>query len=150
MSTTVAVRAYFHTAHRLPALAGKCASLHGHSWQAWFHLAGPVDPTGILADFGMVKDVLRGWCLDYLDHGTALGLADELVPALAERGTKLYLFGDDDAEGSYSQGLEWPTVENMACMLYRMAADLLPEPITVAAVEVQETENNRARFSPGA
>lgn len=145
MSTTVAVRAYFHTAHRLPALAGKCSSLHGHSWEAWFTLGGPVDEDGVVADFGDLKAALRGWCMEHLDHGTALGADDPLVPVLADHGTKLYVLGRD----AHSEGLRWPTVENMACLLHRVAAELLPAPVVVRQVLVQETENNRAVYRSG-
>lgn len=142
--TTVAVRAVFHTAHRLPALPGKCASLHGHTWQAWWHLAGPVDADGVLADFGALKDALRGWCDAHLDHGTMLGLHDPLIADLEEAGTKVYKVGFD----RYSEDLAWPTVETVAQVLCRVAADLVPAPVTVACVEVAETENNRAVYTP--
>ncbi len=147
----ITVRHNFETAHRLPALEGKCTSLHGHSWQVavtvgseWSSMAVDLLPDGILIDFGTLKRELRSWTDTYLDHGVMLGVDDPLVPILKEHG-KVFVF--EHGMGS------WPTVENVAGLLADVTADLLDRldngiPIKVLRCEVQETSVNAATWTP--
>ncbi len=141
--TEVTVRARFETAHRLPQLAGKCVNLHGHSWQAWATLSGPVDPnTGVLVDFSAIKAAIQDWIDARFDHATMLGAADSLLGAFIAYALKHFVFDEDPP----SIGLRWPTVENVAEVIRRVAVDAaagLPG-VRVSRVEVAETENNRA------
>jgi 6-pyruvoyltetrahydropterin/6-carboxytetrahydropterin synthase len=151
VTTTVTVRHNFETAHRLPHLGGKCANLHGHSWWADVTIEGPPRVDGIVVDFGTLKRELRQWIDHYLDHGTALGGNDPLVPALVEQRCKLFLFGESPGTGD----LLWPTVENMAELLRRVTESLLDHlngtvefPLRVARVKVTETATNAAEVTP--
>lgn len=151
---SVRVAHNFETAHRLPHLGGKCASLHGHSWWTQVTVSTPkLSPQGTVVEFGAYKALLRDWIDTNLDHGTMLGADDELVTPLQEAGCKLYLFAAGPVEwpgGSLAAGLAWPTVENVATLLSRVAArllytGLLSEPgATVTRVEVRETRVNTA------
>lgn len=118
----LAVKHNFETAHRLPQLGGKCTNLHGHSWWVQVEVAAPVPATGVLVDFGRLKARLRGWIDHHLDHGAMLGHADPLLPVLVEADSKVYTFGVVDAAE-----LEWPTVENVATLLARIAGRLVDE-----------------------
>lgn len=141
--TEVSVRVRFEAAHRLPELPGKCQSLHGHSWQAWITLEGPVSPgTGVIVDFSPLKTALQGWVDDHLDHATLLGAQDPLVPVMTGFGMRHFRFDEDE----HALGLLWPTVENVAALLYRVAVDAATglDGVRVVRVEVAETENNRA------
>ncbi|EFV14222.2 6-pyruvoyl trahydropterin synthase family protein [Segniliparus rugosus] len=142
--TSITVRHNFETAHRLPLVGGKCVNLHGHSWWADVTVAGELDERGIVLDFGALKAELRAWIDERLDHGAMLGRADSLVPALLEEGVKLFRFGLDEP----SAGLEWPTVENVAELLARVAqaclAGLGATGAAVARVRVSETHVNAA------
>jgi 6-pyruvoyltetrahydropterin/6-carboxytetrahydropterin synthase len=140
---TVAVRHTFETGHRLPHLAGKCQSLHGHSWSVEVEFtAGHVPgPSGVIAEFGALKSDLRRWIDDNLDHGLMLGIDDDLV-SLADHG-KVYLFG----RHHNTEGLKWPTVENVAILLARVGREIgLRRTVTVRSVTVQETPTNVARW----
>ncbi|WP_179887603.1 6-pyruvoyl trahydropterin synthase family protein [Streptomyces sp. b94] len=140
----VKVRHNFESAHRLPQLGGKCTNLHGHSWWAEITVAGRLDERGVVVDFGMLKKSLREWIDTHLDHGSMLGEADPLVPALKADGTKLFLFGSAEP----SKGLEWPTVENVAELLARVTSDRIAEAgwtdVAVSRVQVTETHVNAA------
>lgn len=134
---TVPVRHRFEAAHRLPHLGGKCASLHGHSWQVAVEAA----PTGFLAD-GVVADMrdlkaaLGAWIDANLDHVALLGTNDILAEPLAEAGCRVYVMG---RQGSESAGLVWPTVENVAELLARLAAKVYAS-LGVYPVRVHVTE----------
>lgn len=104
----VKVRHNFESAHRLPQLGGKCTNLHGHSWWAEVTVAGKLDARGIVVDFGVLKKSLRDWIDTHLDHGTMLGEADPLVPALIADGTKLFRFGSSEPSRDWS-GRPWRT-----------------------------------------
>lgn len=140
---TVTVRHNFETAHRLPILQGKCQSLHGHSWWAEVTITCPTQ-TDVVVEFGAFKRALREWIDTELDHGTMLGADDPLVASLAPHG-KVYTFGDR----LHSRGLDWPTVENTARLLLRVATELLEQVehhpgAAVTEVQVTETHVNRA------
>lgn len=60
----------FEAAHRLPYVpeGHKCARLHGHSYRAAVHVAGPVgDVTGWVQDFADLKAAFRP-LEEQLDH----------------------------------------------------------------------------------
>jgi len=58
----------FDAAHRLVGYKGKCSKLHGHTWKVEVFVIGKeLDKTGILVDFGVIKNKL-GEITDKLDH----------------------------------------------------------------------------------
>jgi len=139
MTHGVTVRHNFETAHRLPHLPGKCQSLHGHSWWAHVTVTGPELGAGVLVEFGPFKKALRGWIDTHLDHGVMLGPDDPLVPLLRAHGCKVH-----EVPG-------WPTVENVAAMLAKVAtgelAALTRAPgCQVTHVRVTETHVNEATW----
>lgn len=116
---TLILRCGFEAAHRLPALGGKCASVHGHSWTVEVTLSGPVDKAqGIIADAGELKHELRDWIDAHLDHACLLGDEDPLIPALRAADCRVYLFGQP---GTSTVDLPWPTTEAVAALLHRVA-----------------------------
>ncbi len=59
----------FAAAHRLPRYEGPCFRLHGHNYRFQVSLEGDVDPrTGMIADFGVIKDVVNEEVLVRADH----------------------------------------------------------------------------------
>jgi len=138
----ITVRHNFETAHRLPHLPGKCESLHGHSWWADVTVEAPdLDADGIVVEFGPFKQQLRRWIDERLDHGVMLGPDDPLVPILAAHGCKIHTVPG------------WPTVENVAALIGRVAVDVLSS-LTQAApyaqvthVRVSETHVNDAHWT---
>ena len=59
----------FAYAHRLPAYAGKCVNLHGHTGRLEVEVAGQPGPgyPGIVVDFHDLKDMMAG-ILAEVDH----------------------------------------------------------------------------------
>jgi len=71
------VEFYFAAAHRLPRYEGPCFRMHGHNYKFFVALEGEVDPrTGMIADFGVVKDVVKEQVLARVDHRTLNDLLD--------------------------------------------------------------------------
>ncbi|HSN92648.1 MAG TPA: 6-carboxytetrahydropterin synthase QueD [Anaeromyxobacteraceae bacterium] len=59
----------FAAAHRLPRYEGPCSRVHGHNYRFLVAVEGEVDPrTGMIADFGAIKDVVREQVLARVDH----------------------------------------------------------------------------------
>jgi 6-pyruvoyltetrahydropterin/6-carboxytetrahydropterin synthase len=143
-TTSATIRHNFETAHRLPHIGGKCQNLHGHSWWVEVTVVGEPGEDGIVIEFGAFKASLRTWIDVHLDHGSMLGADDDLVPALRAVGSKVFVF--DVAEPS--DGLRWPTVENVAELLRRVTEASIREEgwtgVRVARVHVQETHVNAA------
>jgi 6-pyruvoyltetrahydropterin/6-carboxytetrahydropterin synthase len=147
MTTSVTIRHNFETAHRLPHIGGKCQNLHGHSWWVDVTVSGDASPRGIVVEFGDLKKHLRQWIDGHLDHGAMLGRDDELVAALKAAESKVFVFGVSEP----SFGLDWPTVENVAELLARVADEGLRAGgwpgVRVSRVTVRETHVNAAEVS---
>ena len=89
------VEFYFAAAHRLPRYEGPCFRLHGHNYKFFVGVEGEVDPaTGMIADFGKIKEVVAEEVLaradhrnlnDVLDNPTAENIARWIWEALAPR-----------------------------------------------------------------
>ena len=148
---TITVAHNFETAHRLPQLGGKCASLHGHSWWTQVSFIGTVGRDGTIAEFGELKKTLRAWVDTNLDHGTMLGVGDPLVAALADDGCKVFRFGTDKAgpAEAIASDLFWPSVENVAVLIARVATLLfdMPAGVQCSHVLVRETAVNFAEWT---
>lgn len=148
MNATLTVRLPFEAAHRLPALGGKCANLHGHSWTVTWAITGRIGDDGIVADLGEIKTMLRGWVDRNLDHACLLGRDDPLVKALDAETCRLFLFGESDG---YVPDLPWPTTEAVAVLASRIAvavlstSRILPS-LTVASTRVTEAPTIAASY----
>jgi 6-pyruvoyltetrahydropterin/6-carboxytetrahydropterin synthase len=95
------VEFHFAAAHRLPRYEGPCFRMHGHNYRFEVAIEGEVDPaTGMVADFGVVQEIVREHVLaradhrtlnDFLDNPTAENIArwiwevlEPQLPGLAE------------------------------------------------------------------
>jgi 6-pyruvoyltetrahydropterin/6-carboxytetrahydropterin synthase len=59
----------FAAAHRLPRYDGPCFRMHGHNYRFFVTVEGEVDPaTGMIADFGVIKDTVKEHVLARVDH----------------------------------------------------------------------------------
>jgi 6-pyruvoyltetrahydropterin/6-carboxytetrahydropterin synthase len=155
VTTAVAIRHTFETAHRLPQLGGKCENLHGHSWACHIVVSAPEAHRGVVVDFGAFKRAIRQWIDAHLDHGTMLGADDLLVLPLLSQRCRVFRFGAADAVDAekLAADLAWPTVENVATLLGRMALAAIDSleaapGATVARVRVDETSVNTAFWTP--
>jgi 6-pyruvoyltetrahydropterin/6-carboxytetrahydropterin synthase len=118
--------------HRLLNYAGKCRHLHGHNGKIEVDIELPtLDNRGMVQDFSDIKNVLKKWVDDTLDHQLILCKEDPIAPLLRERGEK-FLTMDDN-----------PTAENIAKMIFSYArANGLP----VTEVRLWETPTSCAGY----
>jgi 6-pyruvoyltetrahydropterin/6-carboxytetrahydropterin synthase len=65
----------FDAAHSLPGYQGKCANMHGHTYQVEMVVEGPVGEDGFVLDFYRLKKILAA-ALNELDHSCL----NELLP----------------------------------------------------------------------
>jgi 6-pyruvoyltetrahydropterin/6-carboxytetrahydropterin synthase len=75
----------FEAAHRLDNHEGKCKQLHGHSYKFEVTIAGNINPiTGMVLDFGDLKDIVNNCIIEKLDHQYINTLPFCTWPATAE------------------------------------------------------------------
>ena len=123
----VSVEATFAAAHQLRNYKGKCENLHGHNYKVRVTVGGEkLNATGLVADFGEVKAVLRE-VANRLDHR----FLNEMEPFI-----------------------EWnPSAEYIALYFYQEIDKGLREgtsevPIRITQVVVWETETSSATYRP--
>jgi len=119
--------------HRLINYGGKCRHLHGHNGRAVIVLEAPtLDATGMLVDFGAIKDKVQRWIDENLDHAMLLCREDSILPLLRDRGERVFVMDDN------------PTAENIARLIFEHAARTgLP----VVEVILWETEKCHAAYT---
>lgn len=99
--------------HRLLNYDGKCRHLHGHNGRAVIVLEGDeLDNRGMLVDFSDVKNALRTWINESLDHRMILAADDPAISTLQELGEPVFIIPDN------------PTAENIAKLIFEQAAAL--------------------------
>ena len=75
------IRRKFSAAHKLPDYKGECHNLHGHTWQVVFEIEGPVQESGMIYDFKLLKPMLDSvlpdhkFLNDYVNNPTAENLS---------------------------------------------------------------------------
>lgn len=130
----VRVEASFAAAHFLRDYHGKCENLHGHNYKVFVHVEGKtLDTGGMLLDFSVLKRALREVC-GGLDH----------------KNLNDFEYFDQN-----------PSAEKIATYIYEKLIEKIPElkksenpsetdkKTYIFAVDVFETDTNRARFLPG-
>jgi 6-pyruvoyltetrahydropterin/6-carboxytetrahydropterin synthase len=121
MSFTIGKWFTFDAAHSLPHLptGHKCRRLHGHTYRVQLVLRGHLDENGFVTDYGD----LRGFqsVIESLDHQNLNEVLAGLIPCT--------------------------TAEHLAAWLFKQAEALYPN-LGVVYVEVRETPNTFARFTP--
>jgi len=66
---TVTKEFTFEAGHHLPNYCGQCQNPHGHSYRLQVTMTGLVNPTtGMVVDFGKIKEETQRLILQYLDH----------------------------------------------------------------------------------
>ena len=119
----ISVGQYFDAAHFLRGYDGKCEALHGHRFRVAARVtASQLDDTGLAYDFSLLKEELGEILNDY-DHACL----NEVAPF-------------DEIN---------PSSENIAETVFRrMAAALAGTPVALASVEVWESPESSATYSP--
>ena len=121
----VTVESSFAAAHRLRGYGGACERLHGHNYRVAVTVrAGEVGPSGMVADFKLLKRAL----------GDALGLLDHRC------------LNDDVAD--FGEGGANPTAENIARWVAGRMAGALGPGSAPARVTVWESDTSSATYVP--
>ncbi len=83
MEITVVKEFTFDAAHYLPNHPGKCKNLHGHTYKLQIGVKGEIDPkTGMVVDFGRLKELVDSIIVEKLDHHHLNSLLDLTGPDL--------------------------------------------------------------------
>ena len=123
---------HFCYGHRLMDYDGPCMHPHGHNGKVEIHLQGDeLDKRHILYEFGDLKELIRGWIDDNLDHKMLLRRDDPIVKPLQQLGEPVYLFDTN------------PTAEAIAKLIFVYCKE---KRLPVEEVKVWETESSFAAF----
>lgn len=124
----------FSYGHRLLDYEGECRHLHGHNGRVEIDVESVVtDHRGMVIDFADIRDKVKSWIDDNLDHRMILHRDDPLVPVLEELGEAHYLMDSN------------PTAENIASHIYEMTSS---NELQISEVRLWETVNSFAVYRP--
>ena len=122
----------FAYGHRLLNYDGKCRYLHGHNGVVEIDVeSSKLDNRGMVIDFNEIRDLIRRWVEDNMDHKMILCAKDPMVDLLRKFDQPLYLMEDN------------PTAENIARHIYYQAKN---QKLSVTEVRVWETSTSCAGF----
>ena len=124
---------HFCYGHRLLDYNGKCAHPHGHNGKVVIDLGSEkLDKRGMVFDFGDVKDIVKKWVDQELDHKMILKKGDALVKILKEMKEPYFLMDEN------------PTAENLAKLIYQFARS---KKLPIQSVTFWETTSSSATYS---
>lgn len=126
----------FESAHRLvDGYHGKCARLHGHSWNGHICISGEtLNKQGMLLDFSELKTILVN-IEDFFDHRTLLKIDDPIFKFLEELDSNQVIGFDFN-----------PTSENLAFWIFEKVRERLPAGIKLKYVHIEETCTTSCRY----
>jgi len=121
--------------HRLLEYDGKCKHLHGHNGLLEIDVeSDSLDRLGMVMDFTQVRDIVKNWVDENLDHKMLLRHDDPVAPLLKEQGEPIYLLDDN------------PTAENIAMHIYQHAHH---QGLKVAEIRLWESPSSYATYREG-
>ena len=130
---SVTKRIEFCYGHRLMDYAGMCQHPHGHNAVVEIHIdADTLDGRNMVADFGDIKRIVKGWIDRELDHKMILRKDDPLAAALQKMGDPVYLLDSN------------PTAERIAQLIFDKSRE---HGLPVARVTVWETPTSWATYT---
>jgi 6-pyruvoyltetrahydropterin/6-carboxytetrahydropterin synthase len=130
---SVTKRIEFCYGHRLLDYEGMCKHPHGHNAVAEIEIqADALDARNMVADFGDIKRIVKGWVDREIDHRMILRRDDPLVQSLEVLGEPVYLLDSN------------PTVERIAQLLYDVSRE---QGLPVVRVTVWETPTSWATYA---
>lgn len=128
----VTKRIDFCYGHRLLDYDGACKHPHGHNAVAEIEVrTDQLDVRDMVADFGDIKRLVKGWIDRELDHKMILRRDDPLVAPLQALGEPVYLLDSN------------PTVERIAKLIFDEGRAL---GLDVVSVRVWETPTAYASY----
>lgn len=130
---TVAKTIQFCYGHRLLDYEGPCRNLHGHNGKVEVEFTTKeLNSKGMVFDFREIKQVIKQWIDDHLDHVMILRRDDPMVPILKERAERFYALDSN------------PTAESIAKLIFDFAAS---KNYPVSRVTLWETASSSATYS---
>jgi len=118
--------------HRLLDYEGKCRHLHGHNGRVEVRIeADKLDARGMVYDFSEIKEAIKNWIDETLDHRMLLRKYDPLLPVLKQRGELFYVMEAN------------PTAENIAKLIFDHAQS---KGLPVVEVQLWETPTSSASY----
>ena len=130
---SVTKRIEFCYGHRLMDYEGICQHPHGHNAVVEIHIdADHLDRRNMVADFGDIKRIVKGWIDRELDHKMILRKDDPLVAVLQKMGEPVYLLDSN------------PTAERIAQLLFDKSRE---HGLPVSRVTVWETPTSWATYT---
>jgi 6-pyruvoyltetrahydropterin/6-carboxytetrahydropterin synthase len=128
----VTKRIEFCYGHRLLNHAGKCCHLHGHNGLLEIEIeADSLDSLGMVIDFSTIKEAIKTWIDQNLDHRMLLNSQDPLGSFLVQMGEPVYFMEEN------------PTAENIAKHIYQQAQK---QGFNVTEVRLWETSSSCASY----
>lgn len=128
----VTKRIEFCYGHRLLNYQGKCKNLHGHNALLEIDVeSDELDSLGMVVDFHVVRDVVKSWVDEHIDHKLILGKHDPLAAAIRELDQPVFLLDDN------------PTAENISKRIFLEARE---RGLPVTEVRLWETTTGCARY----
>jgi 6-pyruvoyltetrahydropterin/6-carboxytetrahydropterin synthase len=129
---SVTKRIEFCYGHRLLDYDGICQHPHGHNAIAEIEVASSeLDSRNMVADFGDIKRIVKGWIDRELDHKMLLRRDDPLVKPLQQLGEPVFVLDSN------------PTVERLARLIFDYTSD---QGFPVVRVTVWETPTSFAEY----
>ena len=130
---SVTKRIKFCYGHRLMDYDGMCQHPHGHNAVAEIEIrADTLDARNMVADFGDIKRLVKGWIDRELDHRMILRHDDPLVASLKALGEPVFVVDSN------------PTAERIARLLYDVSRE---QGLPVVRVTVWETPSSWATYA---
>lgn len=119
--------------HRLMNYSGKCRHPHGHNGRVEITVEkDALDELGMVVDFGEIKEKVKVWIDNELDHRFFVRQDDPLLETLTQMGEPVVVFEEN------------PTAETIARKIFSYAKEAgLP----VKEVRMWETANSFATVS---
>ena len=121
--------------HRLLDYKGKCRHLHGHNGLLEVDVdAEELDDLGMVMDFGDVRDLVKSWIDENIDHRMVLWRRDPLAAVLTGMGEPVYLLDEN------------PTAENLARHIFLQVSK---QGLRLSEVRLWETPSSCATYHEG-
>ena len=119
--------------HRLVRHQGKCRYLHGHNGRIEVDVESDgTDELGMVMDFGDLRDVVKSWIDENIDHRMVLTRDDPFVTAMRDLKESVYLLDDN------------PTAENLSRHIFEQVRR---QGLRVSEVRLWETPSSFASYS---
>ncbi len=152
MSITVTKEINFCAAHRLVGYQGPCKNIHGHNYKVFITLRrNPLDPgaalldkLGLVIDFKVIKEKIKTWIDNELDHALIINENDTALHKFAINSSMKHFIMPSNA-----------TAENLAkLILFKARAIFAEDPqlsfleegvkMSVPKVIIYETDTSSA------